>query len=506
MDNPGGNKTIAKNTVFLYLRMLIIMVVSLYTSRVILQVLGVDDFGLYQTVGGIVGFLVFVNHALSTGTSRFITIALGEGDEDRLNITFSLTFWAHLALALIVALAAETIGLWYFNHKMVIPEARFSAARIVYHISIASAFLGILRVPFSAAVIAHEKMSLFAFIGITEAISKLGIVYLLTVGGMDKLVLYAILQFALQIALFAFYFFYCFFHFHESRIRICYDGALFKNIVSFSGWSLFSNGAIALSNQGIILLLNLFFAPAIVSARTISLQVNNVVSQFVNNFRTAATPQIVKRYAAGDFSGSKTLLLESTKFSYYLMLILVLPLCLLANPILNIWLVEVPPLTTEFLQIVLVQSLFQVFDTSFYSALYAKGQIRENAILSPLVGYIVFPIVYFMFKAGMHPLALSWAILAQYVIIGVIIKPILLHKIAGYPWKDILNVFRACTLVTLTAVPIPLVLFLFMGTDALYKSIILLLVSVLFVIISVWFVGLSESMKKQVIQAISRRK
>lgn len=506
MEHIGDNRTIAKNTALLYVRMFVTVLISLYTSRVILQVLGADDFGLYQTIGGIVGFLAFVNQALSSGTSRFITVALGAGDEQNLRTTFSLTFWTHLLLALLIVLAAETIGLWYFNHKMVIPEDRFHEGAIVFQISIVSAFISILQVPFSAAVIAHEKLSVFAYAGIAEALCKLGIVYLLTVGGMDKLVLYAILLFAVQAILFIFYAAYCFTHFSETGIRFSFNRSLFKEIVDFSGWSLFSNGAIALSNQGIILLLNLFFAPAVVTARSISLQVNNVASQFVNNFRTAANPQIVKRYAAGDFSGSQALLLESTKFSYYLMLLLVLPACLLAEPILNIWLVEVPPYTTVFLQIALAQSLFQVFDTSFYTALYAKGQIRENALICPLVTYIIFPVLYVLFKSGASPVALSWATLIGYAIIGLVIKPVLIHKIAGYSWPEILCVFRSCLLVTLVALPIPLALFFMWGIDSLLKDIVLLLVSLLCVIAAAWFVGLSDSMKEKLLQTILRRR
>ncbi len=501
MDHPGGNKTIAKNTLFLYLRMLIIMVVTLYTSRVILQVLGVDDYGLYQTVGGVVGFLAFINNSLSAGSSRFITFALGQNDKDNLKKTFSTTLVSHLLIGLFIVLIAETAGLWYVNTKMVIPEGRFTAALIVYHISIVTAFITFVQVPFSAEVIAHERMSVFAYTGIAEAVSKLGIVYLLSIGGIDKLVLYAVLLLLVQLCLFGFYVFYDRHNFEESGFRLHFDKKLFGKIFSFSGWSLFSNGAYALSNQGILLLLNKFFAPAVVTARSISLQVNSVATHFVQNFRTAANPQIVKRFAAGDLEGSKNLLLDSTKFAYFLMLLIVMPLFFLADPLLHLWLVEVPEYTLAFLQIVVVQSLVQVFDLSFYTALYAKGRIKENALLSPLVGYLCFPIVYLLFKAGYSPLALSWAFLVGAAVLSFVVKPVLLNRICDYSWKELLSVYGACLKVTLAAVPIPLLLYLKLGVDTLWACLAVLAVSLLAVALSVWFIGLVASTRQRLLQA-----
>ena len=501
----SNSKTIARNTIFLYVRMLFVLLVTLYTSRVILQVLGIDDYGLYQTVGGIVGFLAFINSALSTATSRFITFALGKGDSNELKKTFAVTFTAHVIIGLLIVLVAETVGLWYVYNKMVIPEDRFNIALIVYHISIFTSFMAIIQVPFYAEVIAHEKMSVFAYLGIFEAISKLGIVYLLTVGNIDKLVLYAILSLTVQISIFSFYVSYCRRKFGEISFRLLFEKELFGKVFNFSGWSLFANGAIALSNQGILLLLNLFFAPAVVTARSISLQVNSVATQFVNNFRTAANPQIVKRYAAGDYEGSKNLLLESMKFSYYLMLLIVLPLFFLAEPILNIWLVEVPEYTVAFLQIVIIQSLFQVFDISFYTALYAKGRIRENAMVSPLMVFLCFPIVYFLFKGGFSPLALSWAYLICYAILGLVVKPILVNKIVGYKWKDIFNVFGTCFIVTIAAIPLPLILYNAIGVSTIPAGLIVLIVSLLCVAMSIWILGLTYNMKKRFLDTVKSR-
>lgn len=505
MDAQSSNKTIAKNTIFLYIRMLVIMVVTLYTSRVILQALGIDDYGLYQTVGGVVGFLAFISNALAGATSRFITFALGKGNAEELKNTFATTLTSHLIIGLFIVLVAETIGLWYVYNKMVIPEERFAAAIIVYQISILTAFITIIQVPYYAEVIAHEKMSVFAYVGIVEAVGKLGIVYLLSIGSIDKLVLYAILLFIVQFGIFGFYVLYSRQNFEESEFRLSFDKTLFGQIFSFSGWSLFANGAIALSNQGILLLLNLFFAPAVVTARSISLQVNNVANQFVTNFRTAANPQIVKKYAAGDTEGSKELLLESTRFSYYLMLLIAVPLIFLSDPLLSIWLIEVPQYTVVFLQIVIIQSLFQVFDTSFYTALYAKGRIRENALISPLVVFVCFPMVYLLFKSGASPVALSWAYLVCYALLGLVIKPILLNRICDYNWKEILNVFWVCFVVTIAAVPIPWAIYHFIGVETLGSSVIVFVASVVFVAVAVWALGLTKSMRARLLQAVKSR-
>ena len=453
----SDNKTIAKNTMFLYFRMFVTMIISLYTSRVVLQTLGVDDYGIYQTVGGIVGMLSFVNSALATGSARFLTYGMGEGNESKLKRIFSTTLTAHVVLALLIVLIAETVGLWFLYNKLVIPPDRMDAAVYAFHLSIVTAFFTITQVPYSACIIAHEKMTVYAYVSIVEAVSKLLIVYLLVIGGFDKLKLYATLLCAVQVGIILFYRIYCTRNFKEVNMRLSIDKSVFKEIASFSGWSMFANASIALNNQGILLLLNIFFAPSVVAARSISLQINGVANQFVTNIQTAANPQIVKMYAAGDYIGSKNLLLQTTKVSYYLMLILALPIILTAETLLKLWLGVVPDYAAIFLQLIVVQSLFQVFDTSFYRALYAKGRIKENALISPTVGFICFPIVYILFNMGCTPVALSWASLISYAMLGLIIKPIMVIKVVNYQWKDIFYVFKPCLMVTLLSIPAPVI-------------------------------------------------
>lgn len=508
MIERTNNKTIAKNTIFLYFRMMFTMIISLFTSRVILQALGVDDYGIYQSVGGIVGFMAFLNSAFATGSSRFLTYAMGEGDVEKLQRTFSTNVLIHVGLGLIVVLLAETIGLWVLHNKMVIPDDRCYAAQWVFHISIFTAFINVTQVPYTAAIMSHERMSVYAYVSIVEVLLKLAICYMLYIGNFDKLVLYAILFCIVNVCLMMFYRFYCIRHFVETKFSIVFDKSLFKQIAAFSGWSFFASSSIALNSHGILILLNMFFSPAVVAARAISLQVNNSANQFVNNFRAAVNPQITKRYAAGDKEGSKRLLLQSTKFSYYLMFVLALPIFFVAEPLLKIWLGVVPEYAVIFLRLIVIQSLFQVFDTSFYQALYAKGRIKENALISPMLGLVRFPLTYVLFKFGFSPVALSWLSIINYAILGFIVKPVLLIKICEYQIKDLLTVFVPCIRVTFFACCLSILLNVFdvqVFSNYVLQFIFFVVVVEFCVLMPIWFWGLDADMRNKLILMVKKK-
>lgn len=492
MSNQSSGKTIAKNTMFLYFRMMFTMLVSLFTSRVVLQKLGVEDYGLYQTVGGIVGFLSFLNSALSTGSSRFLTYELGTGDNDKLKRVFSTTLTIHILLAIVVVVLAETLGLWFLHHKLVVPAERMEAAVWTFHISILTAVFTLTQVPYNASIISHEKMSVFAYMSIYEVSAKLGVVYLLSVGTWDKLKMYSSLLFLVSVSMMVFYRIYCTRHFFETKYDFHLDKKIFREIAGFSGWSLFANLSIALNNQGILILLNIFFAPAIVAARAISIQVNMAVNHFVNNFRTAVNPQIVKRLASGDLEGSKRLLLASTRYSFYLMFILCFPICLTARTLLHLWLSVVPEYTVVFLQLIVVESIFHVFDSSFYTALYAVGRLRENALVSPMLMFLRFAIIYILFKAGCSPVALSWAGMINYMILGLVIKPVLIIKYAHYTWNDILSVLRPCLTVALFSVPIPILYTFVMNQESIFGFVSTVVLAVFITGLMVLRLGINE--------------
>lgn len=508
MSTQSNTKTIAKNTMFLYFRMMVTMIISLYTSRVVLQVLGVDDYGIYQAVGGIVGFLSFINNALGTGSSRFITYGLGEGNTEKLKNIFATTFTGHVILAILIVIVAETVGLWFLHQKMVIPPDRLYAAEWVFHLSIVIAFFTLTQVPFNACIIAHERMTVYAYISIIEAVLKLIIVYLLTIGDIDKLILYAVLLCLLQVGIITFYRTYCVRHFAEARMRLHIERGVFREILGFSGWSLFASSSIALNSQGILILLNIFFAPAVVAARSISIQVNMAATQFMTNFQIAAVPQIVKRYASNDYDGSKLLLLDTAKFSFCLMMLLSIPIFFSAKELLTLWLGVIPPYSVIFLQLIVIQSIFQVFDTTFYYALYAKGQLRENALISPTFGFVRFPIIYLLFKMGFSPVALSWASLVTYFILGVIVKPILIIRIANYTWRDVFSVFVPCLKVALGSLPAPLLAKSYLNTLHLpifADFIISVAICVASVACASWFLGLTPNMRTKLIGIIKMR-
>lgn len=508
MGISSRNTTIAKNTLFLYFRLMFTMVISLFTSRIILQTLGVTDYGIYQSVGGIVSMLSFINGALSAGSSRFLTFEMGTGNYDKLKRTFSSILTVHIILALFVVLVSETVGLWFLYNKLVIPEERMEAAVFAYHLSILASFFSITQVPYTACIIAHEKMSIYAYMSIIEVSLKLMIVYMLTIGSWDRLKFYAFLFCCVNVGIALFYRFYCVRKFSEAHYKLIWDKAIIRDVLGYSGWNLFSNASIALNNHGSTLLINMFFNPGVVAARAIANQVNMAAYNFISNFRTAVNPQIVKRYASGDLSGSKSLLLTSTIFSYFLMLILALPICLVAEPLLQLWLGQVPEYSVKFLQLTVITSLMQVFDASFYTALYAKGRIKENALISPTLGFLLFPIVYAMFYYGASPLALSWGLLVLYSVLGLLVKPILIVKIVDYTWPEILNVFRTCFRVTIISIVIPIALYVFrdkLFANHIVQFVTIVGISVLSVLVSIWTIGLDAQMRHNLIKIVKNR-
>lgn len=502
MAEKVDNKKIAKNTVILYIRMVVTMAVGIFTSRITLEYLGITDYGIYQSVGGIVGLVAFTNTAISTGISRFITFGLGEDNPQKLRRTFSTILTIQIVFILVIVLIAETVGYWFITHKLVIPAGLMNAAIFAYHVSIFTVALGMLTNPFSAMISAHERFKVYAYISLVTTFATLGIAYLLQIIPTGRLYLYAGLLFLISLGSLSFQIFYSCKNFAETTFKLSFDKSIFREIAGFSGWSMFAALSIALNNQGVLVLLNMFFAPAVVAARAVSLTVYSASSQLVANFRTAMNPQIVKQYAAGNYEISRKLLLTSTKISFFLMLLLSVPIFYMAGPLLGVWLKKVPNYSDIFLKLVIIQALFQVFDTSFYMALYAKGRLKENALLSPLIGFLSFPITYILFKLGASPVALSWVTLVSYAVLGIIIKPILIVKIVDYKWTEILTVLGVCLKVALIAYSLGYII-----TRTLYHNTLIdfFIVSALCVIITavvIYSTGLSKDMRQNINQII----
>lgn len=504
--NDNNNKTIAKNTIVLYFRMIVTILISLYTSRVVLKVLGVDDFGIYHSVGGVVGMFAFVNGALATGSSRFLTAELGTGNFERLKTTFSTVLSVHICLAVLFAVVLETAGMWFLHNKLIIPAERMDAAVFLLHLSALSSLLSITQVPYSASIVSHEKMGVYAYTSITDAVLKLLIVYALTIAPFDKLKFYALLLFVVNVGMLLFYRFYCLKHFPESHYQFRADKKIIKSVVSFSSWGLLGSIARMLQFQGSTVLINMFFSPSVVAARAVANQVNATAVQFINNFRTAVNPQIIKRYTGNEKESSKKLLLETTKLAYYIMLVLALPICFVARPLLYLWLGQVPEHSVSFLQVTIVTSLIDVFDISFLSALWAKGRIRENALVSPFVLFAAFPIAYVMFRCGMPPVSICWAFLLSITVMATVVKPMLIIKYVDYTWGEIIPVFTTCGKVTLAALPVPLLVYWWTNPEInsdLIRFLIYVPISIASVMASVWLVGLDRNMKHAIISYIS---
>lgn len=498
-------KAIAKNTLFLYIRMFLVMGVSLYTSRVVLHTLGVENYGIYQAVGGIAGFLSFLNGALSTGTSRFLAYELGAGNFGKLKGTFSTLLSAHLLLAFIIVIISEIVGPWIISNRLILPEQRMDAALWCFHISIATAFFRLIMVPYNACVIAHERMSFFAYISIIEVLMQLGVVYMLERCPYDKLVFYALLIAIVQLGILLAYIHYTAKRFAETHVRLSFNKKIFKPILSFSSWSLLASGSIALNNQGILLLLNTFYSPAIAAARAISIQVNMAINQFINNIRTAVTPPIVKQYADGSSDASERLCITSTQYTYFLMLMLCFPACLVVPFLLRLWLGDIPEYTVIFVRIIIIQCLFQVFDSSLYTALYAVGRLKENALLSPLLGFIQFPVIYLLFKAGYSPVVLSWSNLIVYAILGLIVKPVLAVRVARYDWRNLYVMYKKCLMVTLAVLPIPIYLYWVLEMSSWQANIGMVVTTLIISVLCIYTIGLDRAMKNKVLSYIKNQ-
>lgn len=437
-------KRLAKNTLFMYVRMILVMIVSIYTSRVVLDKLGVDDYGLYNAVASIVAMIAFLNATLSTSTSRYLTYELGKGDIEKLRYTFSTSFYSHLLLAGIVILIMETVGLWYMNHKFVIPEGRELATQVVYQISIITSAIAVVQVPYTASIMAHENMDVYAYVGIFEVFARLGVVYLLIISPIDNLIFYALLIAAVQIIITGIYVVISRRKYAETHLVKSFSRETFRGMMGFTGWTAVANLSNTVTVQGATVLLNLFFAPAIIAAKALANQITNAVMQFVNNFRVALNPQIIKSYAAGEIEEFKRWSLRSTVITSDLMLILGLPCIATMKTILSVWLVEVPPLAVEFTQLAIISQIIMSISSSTYIPFVASGKLRLNAIWGTVSGLGYFIVLYVLFKFGAGALWVQWLYIVLAFISVFILRPWLLCREIGFTLSEVFKCLLDC--------------------------------------------------------------
>lgn len=376
-DNTANNRRIAKNTLYLYIRMFLVMGISLYTSRVVLQQLGVTDFGIYNLIAGIVALAGFLNATMSGATSRFLTFDIGRGDTEHLEKTFSSAMQLHLAIAAAVIVAGETAGVWFVNTQIDIPQERMEAANWTFQTALFVAAINVAKVPYSATLIAREHMDAYAILEIAYAALKLGIVFLLIRSPFDKLVFYSLLMLAATAAVFFAYLLYCVRKFKECRLRRSFHKDIVKPMLSFSGWDLYGNGCVIAQQQGTNILLNQFFGVALNAASGVATQVNSAVMMFVSNVTTAIRPQIIKRYAAGDIAGMQKLISFAVIVCLFLVGCVMTPLYLHLDYIMAIWLGEVPSHAVDFCRLLLLANSLLAITGISNSVVHASGRIRR---------------------------------------------------------------------------------------------------------------------------------
>ncbi len=406
MSNTTENsKRIAKNTLFLYVRMLLIMVVTLYTSRVVLNVLGVEDFGIYNVVGGLVSMFAFFSSSLSNATQRFLNFELGKGNLEKVQNVFNLSVLIYLIISSVVFIFAEVVGLWLIYNKLVIPPERLEAALWIFHATLISLFFTLNGIVFNSVLIARENMKAYAYIGLIEAFLRLLIALALSYFAYDKLKLYAILLLCVTICIQGCYAIICIKKYPECRYRFFWQSGLFKEMFKFAGWNVFGTAIWSINEQGTNIMLNIFFGPVINAAKGVASQVNSAVNNFSMNFFTAVRPQIVKSYASGDIDYFIKLIYNSSRYSFYLMLLITLPILFRSDYILYLWLKQIPDFAPAFVRWILIYSLINVLTNPFWFAIQAVGKLKKYCLIGGLVYLTAFPISYIFLSLGYSPVS-----------------------------------------------------------------------------------------------------
>lgn len=394
----ANNRIIARNTIMLYVRMLLSIVVSLYTSRVVLQTLGVDDYGIYGIVGGIVSMFSFLNASMSGATSRFITYALGKGDMNNVRETFSTAIIVHIGIALVIMLLAETVGLWLLEKKLVIPEGRMNAARIVYQFSILAMAVQVTQVPYNASIISYEKMDVYAYVELFNVFLKLAIVYVLVISSFDKLILYSILVFSVNILIAITYRLYCIRHFDTCRVHWAINRKKLIPMLSFSGWDLYGNMCYSIRQQGINVLINMFYGVAFNAASSIASSIQGIISGLSANVIQAFRPQIVKNYSQDKISEMQDLMANALKYTLLLFLLIAVPAFLEMESIMYLWLGEVPKYASSFCRVMLCISMLNLINNILCIAIGATGNVKNVSFISGSIYLLSIPIIYILFR------------------------------------------------------------------------------------------------------------
>jgi len=502
MQEESNKKRIAKNTAFLYGRMLVVMAVSFFTSRIVLQSLGETNYGIYDVVGGVVTMMSFINGALSSSTSRFLTYELGKKNIESLSATFSASLNLHLAVSILVIIVGETVGVWFLYNKMTIPEEQLNAAFWILQFSIITTCINFTQIPFNASIISHENMSIFAYVGLYEAFSKLGIAYFIQLNHGHRLILYGLLLMVNTVLILSFYRFYTYRHYTECRFRLIKDFSLYRKLINYSGWDLFGNFGSVCQNQGMNIILNIFFGPAVNAARAVAFQIQNSLKGFIMNFLVAARPRVVKYFAEEKYTAMFKLTFYSCKISYFLMLGLMLPVAYEINFILKIWLGDaVPQYTPIFTLIVFLIALSDSIHLAFLMAYHAVGKIKWGNLIGGGLMILSLPVGYFALRLGAPPYSVFIIILILNFIAHTFCW-VLLHRELSFSYSSLIKtVYLPCIIVTLISIIVPSIIVISMPNNWL-RFIILIIFSEMTFISVAYLFGFNSEEKKELISPI----
>lgn len=498
-----NNKRIARNTAMLYIRMLFSMVVSFYTSRVVLEILGVDDFGIYNVVGGIVILFSFLNNAMASGTQRFLNFELGKEHLDGMSRIFSMSMTAHISIALVVLILSETVGLWFLNSQLNIPPDRINAANWVFQFSVLSCCIQIMRIPYQASIIAYERMSFYAYISVAEIVLKLLIVFLLFWGSFDKLIYYAALSTGVVLFISCIYKSYCNRVFVTCRYVLFWDIKLYKTLMSFSGWNLFGSVANVGVQQGGNILLNLFNGVAVNAAMGIANQISVAIYGFVSNFQIAFNPSIIKSYASGDKEYFMDLIFKASKYSYFLLFILSLPVLISCEFIMGAWLETVPLYAITFCRLMLIFMLIDAVAAPLWTSIQATGKIRNYQIMIGCLTLFNLPLAYIVLWLGMSP---TYVLIVR-VLINIVVfiaRLMYLGLKINFPVKEYVQQI-ICRLFLVTVISIPLPWFISGYWNGWFGFLLTTFVSILCVFLAIFFIGLKANERYVIVHAIFKR-
>lgn len=488
----------------LYIRMIVVLLITLYTSRVVLKALGVDDFGLYGVIGGVVGLFAFLKTSMGKATQRFLNVEMVAERSD-LKTVFRTSLTIHFLIAVVILILAETVGLWFLNTRINIPEGREFASNIIYQTTIVSVCVSMIEVPFSADIIAHEKMTFFAVVSVLDAVLKLAIAFLIMADDGDRLILYGILMMAISVINVILYYIYCKRKFFEISLKPCFDRQRFKAIFSFVGWTLLGQAAIIGCNQGNSILVNMFHSVVANAAMVVGNQVSNAVTNLSSNFQTAFNPQITKSYAEGDYEYLRFLVYSTSKISYCLLFVAALPITFNINFILAIWLDKVPDLSNIFCVLFMANAIINALSAPLNFSVLASGHIKWFQIVTAIVYLSDLVILYFLFKMGLPPETAMW------VKVGIMVAILFVRLYYAHQEIECVNfdsylkqVLIPLAVMSVGSIAVAFALHPFFNN--LMLRVLLTVVIMLVNIVLIWFVALSKSQRESFVNIIRKKK